>query len=107
MEGINLCIVRRKSSLKIVQERSGSEKERIESQGIDESNSLAESKSALLYNHTKRGEEGGEAVEVKVGREKKMELWSEFDTGGMTSQTGEKEGEAKTKSISEGAPEWE
>ena len=102
-----MCIARRKSSLKIVQERSGSEEERIESQGIDESNSLAESKSALLYNHTKRGEEGDEAVEVKVGRERKMELWSELDTGGMTSQAGEMEGEAKTRSMIEGAPEWE
>ena len=40
-------------------------------QKIDESNSLAELKSPLLYSHTKCGEGGGEAVEVKVGRRRR------------------------------------
>ena len=45
LEGIQMCMVRRKSSLKIVQEVSG-HGGRISDQGIDERISLARSKSA-------------------------------------------------------------
>ena len=48
LEGIQMCMVRRKRSLKIIQEVSAGHGGRISDQGIDERISLARSKSASL-----------------------------------------------------------
>ena len=84
-KGTTLCITLKNSSLKISQEASVLSGRRMDVQGMEDSRELAREKSALSYNQTLRKEQEVEEFRLN-GKSRRMELWSELDTGGRIEQ---------------------
>ena len=80
--------MRRKSSFNMAQEASGSEKGSNSFQSMEQRRALARSKSAGWYSQILRGGEGEGLLTESVGREKRIEKWSEEETGGRILQEG-------------------
>ena len=91
----------RKSSLNMAQEALGSDKGSNSFQS--RRRALACSKSVRWYRQTLRGGEGKRLLTESVGREKRIEKWSEEETGGRILQEGASMLDGrKTRSIVEG-----